>query len=217
MSILGRAIDMSLAGRGYDSINDSSVSGKRRPQSTRSISSSNNGNSSHLADVDDEISVKEDSLPRLSFLDKINILKFTSITLENKGSVARDHMANERTFLAWLRTSLSFITIGIGVTQLFRIEEKSSKVKIHNTVLQLTPPDLHGRPIAKYNHFGIWSDKILQSAADVDKELLSGISVISIKLDNSDISGDSSHICYGNTDVYLVEYTVNNICRVSKP
>lgn len=35
-------------------------------------------------------------------------------------------MANERTFLAWLRTSLSFITIGVGVTQLFRIEDKSA-------------------------------------------------------------------------------------------
>lgn len=36
-------------------------------------------------------------------------------------------MANERTFLAWLRTSLSFITIGIGVTQLFRLDDEHSK------------------------------------------------------------------------------------------
>uniref|UniRef100_A0A1D1XEN3 Uncharacterized protein Mb2295 n=1 Tax=Anthurium amnicola TaxID=1678845 RepID=A0A1D1XEN3_9ARAE len=44
-----------------------------------------------------------------------------SLTLENKASVARDHLANERTFLAWLRTSLSFISIGIAITQLFRL------------------------------------------------------------------------------------------------
>ncbi|OTA69504.1 hypothetical protein K449DRAFT_384445 [Hypoxylon sp. EC38] len=44
-----------------------------------------------------------------------------SIELENKGSVARDHLALERTFLAWLRTSLSFASIGIAVTQLFRL------------------------------------------------------------------------------------------------
>ncbi|KAI1774036.1 hypothetical protein F4818DRAFT_89217 [Hypoxylon cercidicola] len=46
---------------------------------------------------------------------------FQSIELENKGSVARDHLALERTFLAWLRTSLSFASIGIAITQLFRL------------------------------------------------------------------------------------------------
>jgi len=48
-----------------------------------------------------------------------------SLTLENKASVARDHLANERTFLAWLRTSLSFISIGIAITQLFRLSKTS--------------------------------------------------------------------------------------------
>lgn len=47
--------------------------------------------------------------------------RYGSITLENKGSVARDHLALERTFLAWLRTSLAFASIGIAVTQLFRL------------------------------------------------------------------------------------------------
>ena len=47
--------------------------------------------------------------------------KYGSISLENKGSVARDHLALERTFLAWLRTSLAFASIGIAVTQLFRL------------------------------------------------------------------------------------------------
>ncbi|KAK6339583.1 hypothetical protein TWF718_008979 [Orbilia javanica] len=49
------------------------------------------------------------------------IARFGSLSLENKGSVARDHLALERTFLAWLRTSLSFASIGIAVTQLFRL------------------------------------------------------------------------------------------------
>ncbi|KAK9478765.1 hypothetical protein V1514DRAFT_319800 [Lipomyces japonicus] len=44
----------------------------------------------------------------------------TNLMLENKGPVARDHLANERNFLAWVRTSLSFATIGLAVTQAFR-------------------------------------------------------------------------------------------------
>ncbi|MCJ1234991.1 hypothetical protein MMC14_002955 [Varicellaria rhodocarpa] len=47
--------------------------------------------------------------------------KYGSVELDNKGSVARDHLALERTFLAWLRTSLAFASIGIAVTQLFRL------------------------------------------------------------------------------------------------
>lgn len=31
-------------------------------------------------------------------------------------------MANERTFLAWLRTSLSLVTVGIGIVQLFKLK-----------------------------------------------------------------------------------------------
>lgn len=49
------------------------------------------------------------------------LASFGSVELENKGSVARDHLALERTFLAWLRTSVSFASVGIAVTQLFRL------------------------------------------------------------------------------------------------
>lgn len=47
--------------------------------------------------------------------------------LENKGSVARDHLAAERTYLAWLRTSLALASIGIGKSISFRAPQASSK------------------------------------------------------------------------------------------
>ena len=35
-------------------------------------------------------------------------------TVPNSGSTARDHLANERTFLAWLRTALSLSGAGLA-------------------------------------------------------------------------------------------------------
>lgn len=35
--------------------------------------------------------------------------------IKNSGSTARDHLANERTYLAWIRTSLSLIGASIGI------------------------------------------------------------------------------------------------------
>ncbi|KLO17343.1 hypothetical protein SCHPADRAFT_937199 [Schizopora paradoxa] len=44
-----------------------------------------------------------------------------SLTLENSGSVARDHLASERTFLAYVRTSLAISSAGVALVQLFTI------------------------------------------------------------------------------------------------
>jgi uncharacterized membrane protein YidH (DUF202 family) len=41
-----------------------------------------------------------------------------SLTLLNSGSVARDHLASERTFLAYVRTSVSVVGIGVALVQL---------------------------------------------------------------------------------------------------
>ncbi|OJD36660.1 uncharacterized protein BKCO1_10000165 [Diplodia corticola] len=40
----------------------------------------------------------------------------------NTGSVARDHLASERTYLAWLRTGLGFVALGIGVERFSRLD-----------------------------------------------------------------------------------------------
>ncbi|KAI9262884.1 hypothetical protein EDC94DRAFT_607688 [Helicostylum pulchrum] len=50
-----------------------------------------------------------------------------SLYLENNVAVARDHLANERTYLAWVRTSLSTISIGVAITQLFRLDKDMFK------------------------------------------------------------------------------------------
>ncbi|KAL2123218.1 hypothetical protein VTJ04DRAFT_3673 [Mycothermus thermophilus] len=68
-----------------------------------------------------EEDVEESHGPQQEGWLKRKLRYFKSIELENKGSVARDHLALERTFLAWLRTSLAFASIGIAVTQLFRL------------------------------------------------------------------------------------------------
>ncbi len=49
-----------------------------------------------------------------------------SLTLENNGSVARDHLASERTFLAYVRTSLVLASTGVALVQLFSIAMQSS-------------------------------------------------------------------------------------------
>ncbi|KAI0391135.1 hypothetical protein F5Y17DRAFT_25011 [Xylariaceae sp. FL0594] len=91
-------------------------------QSTQTASSLRNRRTpsrpgtSHQGPNGDDTREPEERHGLWSYLDGI-----WSIELENKGSVARDHLALERTFLAWLRTSLSFASIGIAITQLFRL------------------------------------------------------------------------------------------------
>jgi putative membrane protein len=38
--------------------------------------------------------------------------------VENRDSTARDHLANERTFLAWVRTALGLIGLGVLLERL---------------------------------------------------------------------------------------------------
>ncbi|CCX33149.1 hypothetical protein FPQ18DRAFT_32324 [Pyronema domesticum] len=84
-------------------------------QSARSVRSYSSVSSNH-----EQQQNRMKSQRRCTNMDGL-FLKLGAIELENKGSVARDHLALERTFLAWLRTSLAFASIGIAVTQLFRL------------------------------------------------------------------------------------------------
>jgi uncharacterized membrane protein YidH (DUF202 family) len=50
-----------------------------------------------------------------------------SLVLQNSGSVARDHLASERTFLAYVRTSLGMASAGVALVQLFTMSNLVSK------------------------------------------------------------------------------------------
>ncbi|KAF7312832.1 hypothetical protein MKEN_00966900 [Mycena kentingensis (nom. inval.)] len=49
-----------------------------------------------------------------------------SLTLQNAGSVARDHLASERTFLAYVRTSLAMSAAGVALVQLFIVSDSGA-------------------------------------------------------------------------------------------
>ncbi|KAJ1335701.1 putative membrane protein [Microdochium nivale] len=48
--------------------------------------------------------------------------RFAAPIYQNIGSVARDHLASERTFLAWIRTGLGFVALGIAIERVSRLD-----------------------------------------------------------------------------------------------
>ncbi|KAF8993839.1 hypothetical protein BDQ17DRAFT_1431432 [Cyathus striatus] len=51
-----------------------------------------------------------------------------SLRLLNNGSVARDHLASERTYLAYVRTSLGIASAGVALTQFFKLSERTQSL-----------------------------------------------------------------------------------------
>ncbi len=52
-----------------------------------------------------------------------------STPIANSGSTARDHLANERTFLSWTRTGLGFVALGVALAKLEALEALSPALK----------------------------------------------------------------------------------------
>ncbi|KAI5921156.1 hypothetical protein F4810DRAFT_377126 [Camillea tinctor] len=58
--------------------------------------------------------------------------RITTPLYKNTGSVARDHLASERTFLAWIRTGLGFVALGIAIERFSQLD-----------LSELIPPSPH--------------------------------------------------------------------------
>lgn len=84
----------------------------------------------------------------------LNILKTTN--LPNTGSVARDHLANERTFLAWLRTGVGFSALGVG----FAYKNEVLEALAPGINLRLRPTHPGSSP-AVSDHYEKWSAAVL--------------------------------------------------------
>lgn len=48
--------------------------------------------------------------------------------LENNGSAARDHLSNERTYLAWLRTGFTIAALGLVLARLQQTSSEFTKI-----------------------------------------------------------------------------------------
>ncbi|KAJ7600751.1 hypothetical protein C8J56DRAFT_911184 [Mycena floridula] len=59
------------------------------------------------------------------------VLDMLSLRLQNSGGVARDHLSVERTYLAYLRTSLAIASAGVALVQLFAIASVSNAQQEH--------------------------------------------------------------------------------------
>ncbi|CAG8976892.1 hypothetical protein HYALB_00003503 [Hymenoscyphus albidus] len=62
----------------------------------------------------------------------------------NTGSVARDHLVNERIFLSWTRTGLGFVALGVALAKLDALEALSPAMKHDHGDLKIPSAALVG-------------------------------------------------------------------------
>lgn len=77
--------------------------------------------------------------------------------ISNTGSVARDHLANERTFLSWTRTGLGFVALGVALAKLEALEALSPALKHDHRDLKFPSAALVGSGTGWYVLFPFFS------------------------------------------------------------
>lgn len=71
-------------------------------------------------------------------------------TVPNVDSLARDHLANERTFLAWSRTGMAFVALGVAVDQVRKVRDDVDDESVAGAV--------GGRPPVRVARSISWAD-----------------------------------------------------------
>ena len=64
--------------------------------------------------------------------------------VENLESTARDHLANERTFLAWVRTALGLVGLGVVIEHLAEHGLAEQKIFYDAPFVDIAPAGPHG-------------------------------------------------------------------------
>jgi putative membrane protein len=79
----------------------------------------------------------ENIISHSSTLPSFSTLLREGVILQNEGSTARDHLANERTYLAWIRTALSISGVGLALLKWEGIANEAGYVVLSLGVLAL--------------------------------------------------------------------------------
>ncbi|KAF8187753.1 hypothetical protein BJ912DRAFT_418390 [Pholiota molesta] len=113
-----------------------------RPRSVSPDAPAHSPAPTHCSETDQRpgsSSVPERLKPRPKISQRMRALN-PRLVLQNSGSVARDHLASERTFLAYVRTSLAIASAGVALVQLFTIADLTSRnvnVPLSNSTLEV--------------------------------------------------------------------------------
>jgi len=73
-----------------------------------------------------------------------------SLSLANEGSVARDHLASERTFMAYIRTSLQISMFGVVLFQLLSLSPQSHDRRERPSPINPSMLNTLARPLAVF-------------------------------------------------------------------
>jgi putative membrane protein len=98
----------------------------------------------------------------------------------NEGSRARDHLANERTFLAWVRTALGGIALGVAVERFSVGADDRSNIALAALLVGFSVAILVG---ATVRYYGVMRD-LEEGQFEVDRRspvvVLAGVVVIAV-------------------------------------